>query len=224
MIRKVKFIFFSFFSFFYIFSCEEKKNSIEKLDLDLLDSLSTEELMIKLKNYFENFKIEYEDEKDLKEKLKIESENQKIIRKTISNRIKPFYKKFIKDNTFEEVIEKNIEEYNELPIIEKNEKYYILYNKIFCKEDFYENDKLINSPGELIYNLKSDIVEILFKRSAKFLAFYYFCSKLKLNTKYLPKDLKDRIDNFDYERLLERFNGIQTSKEDAIKIKILLMK
>ena len=116
MIGKVKFIFFSLFSFSIFFSCEEKKYSIEKLDLDLLDSLSTKELMIKLKNYFENIKIEYEDEKDLKEKLKIKSENEKIIRKTISNKINPFYQKLINDNTFEKIIEKNIKNYNYLLI------------------------------------------------------------------------------------------------------------
>jgi hypothetical protein len=141
--------------------------------------------MIKLKNYFESAKIEYEDEKDLKEKLKIESENQKTIRKIISNRINIPYQRFIKDNTFEKIIEKNIEEYNELKIFEKTEKYYILYNNIFYEKDFYENGKLIINPGDPIYNLREDIVRILFERSAKFLAVYYFLKKLKLNTEYL---------------------------------------
>lgn len=182
--------------------------------------------MIKLKNYFENIKIEYEDEKDLKEKLKIKSENQKIIRKAISNRINPLYQELIKDNTFEKIIEKNIEEYNKLSILEKNEKYYILYNNIFYKKDFYENNKLISdlAKDNLIYNLRENIVEILFKRSAKFLAVYYFLKKLKLNTEYLEEDLKDRIDNFSFEKCVENFNVFSFKKDQVKKFKFLLMK
>ena len=75
---------------------------------------------------------------DLKEKLKIVPEIQKIVRKAISNRINSLYQELINDNTFEKIIEKNIKNYNKLRIFEKKSEYWILFENIFYKKDFYE--------------------------------------------------------------------------------------